>query len=100
MSRLLKRPRALLDLAEIWAFIAEDSEAQADRFLDKLEDSLKLWATQPLMGRARDDLAPGLRSMSHGRYVVFAQPLPDGIEIVRVLHSARDLGDEEFDPVA
>ena len=48
-------------------------------------------ATQPLMGRARDELAEGLRSMPMGRHVVFYVPLSDGIDIVRVLHSARDI---------
>ncbi len=32
-----KRPLALADLADIWAFIADDSEQQADKFLDTLE---------------------------------------------------------------
>jgi plasmid stabilization system protein ParE len=31
----------------------------------------KLIATQPLMGRARDELATGLRSFAFGRYVIF-----------------------------
>ena len=32
MANILKRPRATADLAEIWDFIAEDSEARADTF--------------------------------------------------------------------
>jgi len=46
-----KRPLAFIDLAEIWSFIADDSEAQADRFLALLEAKLKLLATQPRRGR-------------------------------------------------
>ncbi len=42
------------------------------------------------MGRARDELALGLRSMPFGRYVVFYEALPDGIDVVRVLHSSQD----------
>jgi plasmid stabilization system protein ParE len=26
-----------------------------------------------------------------GRYVVFYEPLPDGIDVVRVLHGSRDI---------
>ncbi len=44
------------------------------------------------MGRTRDDLSPGLRSLSFGRYVIFYLPVDDGIDVVRVLHSARDIG--------
>ena len=38
------------------------------------------------MGRARDDLSPGLRSMPFGRYVIFYEPLPDGIGILSLIH--------------
>ncbi len=47
------------------------------------------------MGRARDELSPGVRSMPFGRYVIFYEPLDDGIDVVRVLHSARDV-DAQF----
>jgi toxin ParE1/3/4 len=63
----------------------------ADRWVDKLDEKFALWATQPLMGRSRDELAPGLRSFAFGRYVVFYEPLADGIDVVRVLHGARDI---------
>jgi toxin ParE1/3/4 len=43
------------------------------------------------MGRKRDELISGLRSFPVGRYLIFYSTLPDGIEAVRVLHSARDL---------
>lgn len=44
-----------------------------------------------MMGRARDDLAPGIRSLAFGRYVVFFVALADGIDVVRVMHGARDI---------
>jgi toxin ParE1/3/4 len=43
------------------------------------------------MGRAREELASELRSFPVRRYVVFYRPLVDGIEVVRVLHGARDV---------
>jgi toxin ParE1/3/4 len=42
VARVLRRPLAHSDLTEIWAFIAEDSEAAADRFLDVLEEKFAL----------------------------------------------------------
>jgi toxin ParE1/3/4 len=42
------------------------------------------------MGRARDELSLRLRSFRFRRCVIFYQPLDDGIDVVRVLHSARD----------
>ncbi len=91
MPRILIRPRAENDLAEIWDFIAEDSQARADSFLDRLDQSFYGLARNPLIGRARGELSSNLRSFPFGRYVIFYLALPDGIEIVRVLHGARDL---------
>ena len=96
MPVIRKRPRALDDLSEIWNYIADDSVAQADSFIDRIDAELRTLATQPLMGRARDELARNLRSLPIGRYVIFYEALPDGIVIVRVLHSARDV-DAQFE---
>jgi len=92
MPRVLIRPLAQIDVAEIWGFIAEDSEAQADAFIDRLGQSFYSLAGNPLMGRARHELSPNLRSFPVSRYVIFYLPMLDGIEIVRVLHGARDFG--------
>ena len=91
MARVTRRPEAETDVLEIWGFIAEDSIAEADRWVDRLDERLQLWATQPMIGRAREELAPGIRSMAFGRYVVFFAPIHDGIDLVRVLHSSRDI---------
>lgn len=91
MARITRRPEAEADVIDIWGFIAEDSATEADRWVDRLDERMQLWATQPMIGRARDELAPGLRSMAFGRYVVFFAPILDGIDIVRVLHGSRDL---------
>jgi toxin ParE1/3/4 len=96
MPRVLRRPQAGADIAEIWDFIAEDSLEQADRWVDRLDEKLQLLAGQPLMGRDRPELAAGLRSIPFGRYVIFYLPLDDGIDVVRILHSARDV-DAIFD---
>lgn len=95
MARVVLRPLAEVDILEIWDFIAEDGLVEADHWIDRLDEKLKLWATQPMMGRARDELAFGLRSFVFGRYVAFFTPLQDGIELVRILHCSRDL-DEHF----
>jgi toxin ParE1/3/4 len=96
MAIVNRRPLAAADILDIWDFIADDSLDQADRWLDKLDDKLRLIATQPFMGRARDELAAGLRSFPFGRYLIFYVPIDDGIDVVRVLHSARDI-DTVFD---
>lgn len=91
MSLVTLRPQAEADILEIWEYIAEDSVVEADRWVDKLDEKFALWATQPMMGRTRDELSPGIRSLIFGRYVVFFEPLPNGIDVVRVLHGSRDI---------
>ena len=48
-------------------------------------------AEMPESGRQREKLAPELRSFAVGNYVIFYRPIENGVEIVRVLHGARDL---------
>ncbi len=97
MPRVTRRPLAEADILEIWDYIAADSLAAADRWIDHLDEQFRVLATQPMMGRARDELAPRVRSFPFGRYVVFYVPLDDGIDVVRVLHGARDI-DAVLDP--
>ncbi|EDM82219.1 type II toxin-antitoxin system RelE/ParE family toxin [Limnobacter sp. MED105] len=96
MVRVIRRPLAELDILEIWDYIAEDSVTEADLWIDRLDEKLRLWATQPMMGRSREELASGLRSFAFGRYVVFFLPISDGLDVVRVLHASRDIN-EHFD---
>lgn len=91
MPAIVIRPKALADLAEIWAYIAEDSTRQADAFASRLDQEFRTLARRPNIGRERPELLAGLRSIPVGRYVVFYIPHLRGIEVVRVLHGARDL---------
>ncbi len=96
MPRVLRRPQAEADLLGIWLYIAQDDPAQADRWIEELDRHFALWATQPMMGSERGELAVGLRSMPVGRHVAFYLPLEDGIDLVRVLHGSQDINDRFF----
>ena len=95
-----RRPLAAEDIAEICDHIADDSLRAADRWVDQLDEQFQLLATQPRMGRARGELSPGLRSFPFGRYVIFYEPIDGGIDVVRVLHSARDVDAQFGEPGA
>ena len=97
MPRVTRRPLAETDILEIWDYLADDSLGAADRWVDRLDEQFRVLATQPMMGRVRDELAPGVRSFLFGRHVIFYVPLDDGIDVVRVLHGARDI-DAVFNP--
>lgn len=91
MPHVNKTARAEQDLDDIWLEIALDKPNAADQMLDAIDKSAHLLATQPLMGRARDELAEGLRSFPVRRYLVFYLPQGEGVELVRVLDTARDI---------
>ena len=93
MGRIQRTPRADLDLEEIWLFIAQDDPAAADRWLDTLEERIALLADNPLMGPARPDIARDLRYQPVGNHLLLYRVIRDGIEIVRVVHGARQLLD-------
>lgn len=90
-NRVDRRPRAESDLVEIWIYIARDDEQAADRVLDRIERALRTLAARPLIGRARPELAPGLRSFPIGSRIVFYRPTEHGIDLVRVLGGAMDI---------
>jgi toxin ParE1/3/4 len=78
-------------LIEIWSYIADDSVANADAFIDKLNETIQVLANQSGVGRRREELAPGILSFPFGRYIIFYRASQDAIEIIRVLHGARDI---------
>lgn len=92
MKPVVRRsPAAREDYLEIWLYVAERSVAAADALVESFDDALKTLAGQPALGRRRDELERGLRSWPVGRYVLLYRPLPDGVELARVLHGSRDL---------
>lgn len=91
MAVIALQPRAKADLSEIWEFIADDSDDQADAFIDLIDQKFQLLAQQAGLGRRWDELAEGLRSFPVGRYVISYLLIPGGAQIVRVLHGARDI---------
>jgi toxin ParE1/3/4 len=91
MPHILKRPRAEVDLIDIWRYIAQDSPANADRLLDRINETMSRLAAVPFMGQARFDLAPGLRMFPVGNCLIFFRPIQDRIEVIRVLHGKRNI---------
>ncbi|MGN6421825.1 MAG: type II toxin-antitoxin system RelE/ParE family toxin [Asticcacaulis sp.] len=91
MARLLRSAQALRDLDDIWFYIAQDNLNAADAWLDHVFDKATALSEQPLIGRARPELDAEIRSLPVGAYMLYYRPLSDGVELVRVLHSSRDI---------
>ncbi|OGV71791.1 MAG: hypothetical protein A3B82_04565 [Methylophilales bacterium RIFCSPHIGHO2_02_FULL_57_10] len=85
------------DLLDLWLVIAEDNLTAADTVLDSIYGTAMLIGTQPEMGRARPELAEGLRSFpTKTPYNIFYLPDSDGVIVIRVLRHARDIDAEFF----
>jgi len=87
------------DLLEAFVFIGLENPAAAYRFLVAAERTIQELAAAPGMGRQRDfaeSQLEGLRSWrirGFENWLVFYRSIPGGIEVIRVLHGARDLDD-------
>lgn len=84
-------PQALSDLDKVWLFIAKDNVDAADRVADNLYRTFLMLARNPRIGLERDDLLARMRMHPHETYNIFYYPTEQGVEIYRVLHSARDI---------
>jgi toxin ParE1/3/4 len=93
MPSYRKTRRADEDLQEIYRYTRRMwGKAQAVLYVRGLEQRFTALAANPLTGIAREDVRPeGLRSIAHGSHVVFYQPQPYGVLIVRVLHGRQDV---------
>jgi toxin ParE1/3/4 len=91
-------PRVADDLTEHFAFIARDKVAPAQRLLEVAQESFELLAEQPSIGLPWNSKRPHLHGIHfypmpspYRSYIVFYRVLEERIEIVAVLHGARDL---------
>ena len=88
---VLRTSKAHLDLVEIAFHIAEQNPSAANRWLDTINEKCQMLARMPELGRKRSDLAQNLRSFPVGDYIIFYRPIENGIQVIRVLHGARDI---------
>lgn len=91
MNRYRIDRQARADLEEIFDYIAHDNRSAAGRLMQQFKERFRLLAAHPLMGQSRPELAPNLRSVTVGNYVIYYRPIDREIEIARVIHAARDV---------
>ena len=98
MAKVIRALRVERDLESIWDYIAADNPEAAERCLREIDAQFSKLAAYLLMGRARKDLAPGLRSFPLGNYIIFYLPVTkkSGVQIVRVIEGHRNITPEEF----
>lgn len=96
MARVDYSNAAKADLIEIWDYISADSPLQADQLIERFRTKLEHLAKWNTLGRPRPEFGKDCRSYPFGKYGFFFRPVADGIEVIRVIHSARDLDQINF----
>lgn len=94
MREVIRSPEAEADIAAALDYLDQYSATAADELAEEIDRWCDLLAAQPLMGRQRDELRPGIRSTVVGRYVLFYRVTDQGVEVVRFLHGSRDIAGE------
>jgi toxin ParE1/3/4 len=91
VRRVIRTPAAGQDYRDILEYLADHSEQAAERFAEEVADRIRLLSTQPRIGRPRDDLAPGVRSIVIGQYILFYRASDSEVVVLRILHGSRDI---------
>ena len=90
-SKVVLKPAARRDVRSIllytsqrWAF------AQRAAYREALDQAFTTLSITPLIGRSRDEIAPGLRSYSVQHHVIYYRVAADTVIVLRVLHGKMD----------
>jgi plasmid stabilization system protein ParE len=85
-------PEAFEDLQNIWSFIAADNPKAADRVENELFKAFEELAKWPGKGHTRRDLMErDVLFWPVRSYLVVYRPLKPKLQIVAILHGARDI---------
>lgn len=94
MTRTIHKSHlAEIDLIGIWEYSFEQWDAaQADKYLDELDEGIRLLADNQELGASRDYVREGYRVLFVNRHAIYYTVTPATIHIVRVLHEQMDPG--------
>jgi toxin ParE1/3/4 len=91
MTKVLFTPAAERDVVDIWLNVALESPIAADRLVDQIHDRALQLIGFPELGPENPEISNGMRFLTSGRYLILYRIANAHMEIVRVLHGARDL---------
>ena len=97
MARIVKRPAAESDLQEIFVYLGRSSTRTANRFLGAADQAMHQLAAMPALGGLCESDHPNLAGLRlwpirrFPKYLILYRPLDDGVEVLRVVHGARQI---------
>jgi toxin ParE1/3/4 len=84
-------PAAVVDLEDIWYFIAQENPVAASRVVNALKQRILSLDKLPERAQLRPDIASNARCLIQGNYLVVYEVIDARVEVVRVIHGAIDL---------
>ena len=98
IQSVTQRPRARIDLLEQFVYFGEEESIQlAERYLTAVDETCALLVKQPRIGGSYDSDIPELAGMRRipvkgfENYLIFYRSHSGGIDVIRVIHGARDI---------
>jgi toxin ParE1/3/4 len=91
VPRVLHTARARRDLIDIWLEVSSDDAAAADDLYNRLEARVEVLKRFSEAGPRRPDIAPDARVLMEPPYLILYRIIRSNVQIVRVLHSARNI---------
>ncbi len=92
MVKIIWTDNALRDLEEIAQFIEKDSQHYARVTIQGLYNYIKILSNQPKLGRKVPEVgSENFRELIRGNYRIIYKLSAEGIHIVTIHHSSRDL---------
>lgn len=95
----IKKPQAERDIEECFVYIAEDNLDIGVYFLVAVEETIEIIGKNPFIGKIRESKNSELTNLrmfpvkGFQKYQIFYAIQTEMIEIVRVLHGARNIPD-------
>lgn len=91
MPNLKVAAAAERDLLEILNYVSQFNPSAAEKLIKEILSKFAILRDNPQAGTEQNKLMVNLRSFVVRNYFIFYQPFGDGVEILRVLHSSRDI---------
>jgi toxin ParE1/3/4 len=90
--KIVLKPTARRDVRTIPRYSRQMwGEAQRNAYRRALDEAFETLATYPLVGQAREDLRPGLRSLPVRQHLIFYRVGPQTVMVIRKLQAQMDL---------
>ncbi|HEY0106716.1 MAG TPA: type II toxin-antitoxin system RelE/ParE family toxin [Rhizomicrobium sp.] len=89
--RVIVSPQASADIDDILAFIAADNPDAAVKYVAGLRKKAKSLGQFPRIHPLREDLPREMRSAAYGSHVLIFRIRNSVVDVVRIVHGARDL---------